>query len=630
MRSCHACYSALPSDARYCRRCGAPQAATVGAFAQGATVPTGAATVPMGAAYAPPPPPPRPSVPATAGSGSNASAGLQAALRRLGSSSGPDPRLALAGAASMGVLVFLAALWLGVARLLPGSGDGGPVAVLEPTGSGIYDVYLVDDVPDPGDLLSRDDLYLKDVAIGGYFVGTGGDRELVSYESFDLDVDGRPLFAYQEEGDNDWNLAVVDGDRPRVIQSFDSAPLVYRIDGETFVLDQGDGSSCAVYALDGLTTNRIERAGFCDVNVERQLVLMADADSSGIDIWLRPLDGGERRDLVTIDPGSTFSARYSVSGDSVLISELDSDGLGGDAGLYDTGSGELRAEATLRGVAATDHGFFGLDDDNDGRSTIVYVDGDGAREIAAADDVSSVSLSPDGSTLLVVADDGSDVVVSTAPVGDEGAGDLTEVDVLDSPGSARFLNDRDLLLTSGGSVRVKRGDQAAVEVGDVGGGGGNTYAPSVFELGRLAVVTSPGDDGTAIAVVRSDGEPALAEVRGLSQLDDVATSAGGDWWALWGAGDGGSGRDTLVLLNTRTLEMEEVDQADNIAGAQFDGKYLYYTTTGSDIDEVETFRFEIGGRGVAESVTDGSRLLLPGAGTSGLHRSTGVEFATVS
>ena len=172
-----------------------------------------------------------------------------------------------------GAVATVAFAWLAL-TLLAGSGGGASnVTLALETDGGPGDLYLIDQVEDAGDT-ARDDRVLRDVRVAGLVRVVDGDRVL-SYDPFGYNHDGDALFAYQEDGDDEWIVAVLDGREVVEIEQVDSFPNVLVTSSGAYLIERGS-DSCSILRLSGHSAERVARADFCTLNGAADVAVLAE------------------------------------------------------------------------------------------------------------------------------------------------------------------------------------------------------------------------------------------------------------------------------------------------------------------------------------------------------------------
>ncbi|MGF1600251.1 MAG: hypothetical protein ACFCVK_25690 [Acidimicrobiales bacterium] len=507
-------------------------------------------------------------------------------------------RLIVVGVAGIAALVGLG--WLGTTVLTGGA--TGPSHAIVAVEDG--DVYLLDSV-EAASAPARDDRVLRDAVVGGSTVVVDGGV-VVSHGPFGYTYEGGPLFAYGEEGDDEWHLAIVDGREVVDLERFEGRPsTVYVTSSGTYVIEQRS-SSCSIMRLVGRETERVTRSDFCMVNPVADVAIVAEQGSTRNEVSFVDLATEESTPILDADRTGSLSVAFSLTNRSVLVTGV-SDGDRWESVLVDLGSGNIIAEADrVAGQVATDSGFFGYEFDTDDMS-LVFVGPASTEELSSGPAFIDVALSPSGSRIVVREWDGIDVTLSSGSIDGTAVGALVEVDTFDGWAEVEFLDDdRLVVVTSDGVIGVVAGDRFE-EIGELDEG--DEFAtPVATRLGERGVLVT---NGTASGVVRAS-DSSLLVVDDLASAYTHTLSPDQRWLAVSGLERSDSTDQMLLLVDLENLDYAVVDEDTGFNAIQFSDGHLYFAVVG---DDTETRRVSLSLDGRVEDVADDVLLYVPGEGT---------------
>lgn len=479
------------------------------------------------------------------------------------------------------------------------------------------DLYVVDQLELAANP-PRSERLLRDVAVGGTAFRADGDGVVV-YGPFDYDYEGSPLFSYSEDGDDEWNLAVVDGREVVDIAQLESRPLAtYITQSGTYVIDQRV-NSCSILRLEGFDTSRMARSDYCFVNPEADIGVLAESTRSRVEVSYINLGTGEESAVFDIDENATIAIAYSPTNKTMMLSGTANDDSA--TVLIDLQSGEIIAEDRLFGSTAIDTGFIGFEFSED-ESTVAFVGTSGTQELVVGN-AAQADFSPDGSVVAVQEFDiDGSTIFSVAGVEGEQIGPLSEVEIFEDAVAIDFIDGRRaLVVDSDGLVATVEGDELS-EIGDLRPDP-DFSAPQIVPLAENAVIVSA---GSSVGLVRSS-DAAFVELEDLQGTAFGVASPDGRWLAISGYESQERTDQTLLLVDVQSLEWSIVDEETGFGGLQFSDDYLYFRTL-DEVGEVRRVRLSLDER--VEEVADGEvELFVPGEGVRLSNRSWDVPFLAI-
>ena len=590
-RACVSCGAALPGQAKFCGHCGEPQPA-------GDSEPDG--NPPSGAGLGNEPASP-PQLEGPVGS-TRTPAASEPEIR-------PSPRalspriLAIAA----GAAVVLALGWFLLTSLFGTSGGASDVTLAFEAEGAYGDLYVVDRVEDAEDL-ARDDRVLRDVTVGGAVRVVDGDRVL-TYGPFNYEHDGGPLFAYQEDGDDEWVVAVLDGREVVEIERLDGTPTILVTASGTYVTEQGSGY-CSILRLNGRSAERVARADGCAVNGSADVAVLADKRSSEIELSMMDLRSEEETELSRFGDVDGLTVSFSPDNRTMMLSGGVTDG-DPETVVVDLGSGEVIAEEDVVGWWATNGGFFGLEYGGSASlvSTLLYHLNNGEVQDVVTGEGVNVFVDPAGSMAAIQESEGGDTILSMARIDGGGVGTLVEIEEFRGALSTEFIgNGRLLVVDDDGLVGVADG-QGLLEIGDLRGRG-EFATPSIAPAAVDAWLVSAGE---SVGVVTQSSDPIFFEIEDLETAQYAVGSSDGRWLAAVGSENASSSGISLVLVDLRSGESSVVDEDDGITNIQFSGDRLYFAAVSNGDEEVRRIPLALGER--PEGIASGVRLFVPGEAT---------------
>ena len=594
-KECVVCHTKLPSVARFCAACGATQPAVEPGLAAGQ---------------------------ATARTDPAPDTGEVASRRRI-----RWPFLLV----PLVVIATGAAAWYFVPRMGGSSGAGDRLsnvtAVLDTSRDGEVDVYLVE----AGELLEREARVLSDVSIGGTYTVVEG-TQIVSFDPFDLAYEGGALFAYRDEPDDDWMLAIARrGDE--VIDLVDGAgtPRVLISEAGAFVTFNDFAGSCEIFRLDGLEVQRLARTDECGVSEAVGKIVLIDRSGSGAVVSILDLATGEETEPITLDDGTNVNVYFDATGATSAVREGKS-----EITLIDlvTGDPIVREDGYLLDHSQSSLLFFSyLTVDKVVVQTVIdpeseidlstariqtnpfvelghVVDIPVGTELALATpestgvvlESSEVSLSgefnPIGTHFFVVEYGGGEgVFVSVGEAATRNA--VEAADFGQFPHVSWIDSERFLIVSADGEILLVGTDGSLNEVGNLDVPG-DRQSITVTEAAGLHLIEIEWLDGTelgrSVGILDPGGDGRLIPVEELAASYTFTVSPDKVTVVATGVEDWGDSTQILLAIDMASAEIVVLDDAEGFDQLQIVGGSAYYTaSTGNEPNEIEARRVMLSG-----------------------------------
>lgn len=592
MKNCGACSQTLPDEARFCARCGAPQAAAPQVDDQQTMVMTSQAPMPEVPAH------PRPVAETPASFPPGAAPNPDAARRARWK---PLLVLAVLGVGVAGALAALYAL-----SDADGAALSGATLLMDANDDGSVDVYVVDDpdlipaTPSPADRI------LDNVQVDGRYTVATGDG-VARYSEFDLAYEGGALFSYRPEASEEWILAIVTDRQVDEIARFDVRPSAWFLDAGVYAgteFAEGDGR-CSIVKLDGMQATRLIDGDVCRLDAIAEVVVVGERKQSRMDLSMLNLSN-EALTPLDVDIGiGGLSLVASSSGRRVLISANTEQP---QSVLLDVRTGDRVAGTSLPGLFPSDTGYVASETTDDGGVRLFAVSVAGQRELFSGNDWPTIVLSPSGRSMAMVEhSEGAGSTLSLVSMAD---GDVEPVRSFSSAAGAAFLDDDRLLVaTADGEISIVDGDEVT-EIANLQTGS-FTSAPIVGTAGPIDWIGFDTDNGGSVAILDPGGRESIIEVATVGRLFQFVTSSDGRWVAMTNTG-GQDGTQVLTTVDLRTKKVTAVDEYQLAQEMQFLGDSLYYHARPlSGSGQMEARRAILGEQVEIEVLGRGFRVMVP-------------------
>ena len=579
---CVSCGAAVPDESSVCDQCGAPQGQPGRDVNNRVGVPESGET---------------PVVPAATDSSGESDPAMIEPDDRSSRPAFLTRPLIIAGLAAVGVV----AIGVIAAVLLASGGSQGEITVAYVKHDKGGDLYLVGSAEDAATVESKD-RFLRDVTVGGTVEAADGGR-IVLHDPFDFMHEGDPFFAYTEDGDDEWILAVLDGSEVVELERSASEPQLYVTNSGFYTIIER-GASCVVFRLEGHSSQRIATADYCGIKTTADLALLGDEDELGMDLSVMRLDSQQETKLGKFDHPEDVLIAYSPSGELVMASDFD------EAVIVDSSSGEVVVEQPVVAQWITDTGFFGFDPEelSDSETTLTYYPFEGSpREIVTTATV-DLMHDTDATTFAVIQGGDEAITLSMAYITNGEVGPLIDIKTSDTGITLDFDGSENLLVADKeGNIELLDGDQL-VSVGQLDAENGES--PQVAAVAANTWLVGVSGSG---GIVLGGPTPKFVAIEEIMVLSTWVVSPDGRWLAVVGGDDTLEADLAILLIDLETGEYRLVEEAVDIGFIQYSGDYLYYETfDDANGEQGQTRRTPISLDAGVETVAEQTVVFVPG------------------
>ena len=494
-------------------------------------------------------------------------------------------------------VAVVAAVGVGSVSLLGGGSASEGVTVAHVVEDGVGDLYLID-TPDDAATLGSEDLVLRDVRVGGVVEGVV-DGQGVTYDPFDYLLDGNPVFAYQQDGNDDWVIAVLHDGEVMELERGESEPVLFgTVSGLYTIIDSEN--SCTVVRLNGQSSQRMATADVCSLEIVPDAVALGYEGESGLMISILRLATGNQVEIGEFAGSEDLVVDYHADGELVLVSDLAS------TVVMNIATEEIVDKESELSNWLIGEGFLGLEI-TDSDMTLRYHPFDGEpRELANANRV-GVEIDAAASTVVVFESSDDEVTMSVARLVDGELGPLEKADVT-GEGVGSVFDSTSVLLTVNESGEIKQFDAGKlVEVGQLEIESEDQGLPQAVPIGpKLWLVGVIGYGG----VVVGDPDPRFLEMEGTNILRGVQVSPDARWIVVVNQPEDPESPLTLLIMDLNSGELRELDSSSGFGFIQYSGDHLYYELL--DENRVTTKRMTLEPGATPDEVAEGVTIFVPG------------------